>query len=212
MPMNTQPATKTPSIGVVYQFKIALRRSTPPIWRRIQVEDSTLDQLHEHIQTAMGWSNSHLHQFKIGEQVYGDPMLLEEDFEEQPFGSQYHDSTTTLLSHFLARVGVPFRFGYEYDFGDSWEHDVVFEGCATAKSGREYPLVLEGERACPPEDVGGVPGYERFLRIIGDPGHREREDTLYWAGGQFDPEAFDPAAATKEMKMGLPDWRSEEQV
>lgn len=213
MPMNAeQPAKIPPSTGVVYQLKVTLRRSTPPIWRRIQVEDCTLDQLHEHIQMAMGWTNSHLHQFKIGEQVYGDPMLMEEDFEEQPFGSQYHDSTTTLLSHFLARVGAPFRFGYEYDFGDSWEHDVVFEGCPGAESGRQYPLCLAGERACPPENIDGVPGYERFLRIIADPDHLKRSDMLRRAGGKFDPEEFEPAAATKAMKLGLPDWRNEERV
>jgi hypothetical protein len=209
--MSTQPLKKTPSTGVVYQLKITLRGSTPPIWRRIQVEDCTLDKLHEHIQTSMGWSNSHLHQFKIGEQVYGDSMLMEEDFEERPFTAHYHDSTTTRLSHFLSRVGVQFRFGYEYDFGDSWEHDVVFEDCPNAESGK-YPLCLAGERACPPEDIDGIPGYERCLRIVADTEHQERNDTLRWAGGKFDSEAFDPAAATKAMKMGLPDWRNEERV
>ena len=115
----------------LYQFKITLLDSRPPIWRRIQVKDCTLDKLHEHIQTAMGWTNSHLHHFKIGERYYGDPMLMDENFEE--FG--YEDSTTTKLSDILPSTGKRFRFEYEYDFGDSWQHEVRFEGCVAAEPG-----------------------------------------------------------------------------
>jgi hypothetical protein len=188
----------------IFQFKITLLGVKPPVWRRIQVKDCTLDKLHEDIQTSMGWTNSHLHKFMIGVQEYADPMLMKEDFEE----FAYQDSTTTMLSDVLPKDSKRRRFGYEYDFGDSWEHEVLFEGCPKAEAGRQYPLCLEGERACPPEDVGGVGGYAAFLETIHDKNHEEREEMLEWEGGWFDPEEFDPATATKNMKKGLPDWRN----
>jgi hypothetical protein len=189
--------------GQVYQFKVTLLDARPPIWRRIQVKDCTLDGLHEHIQTAMGWTNSHLHHFRIGGTPYGDPMLMGENFEE--FG--YEDSTATILGEVLPRGGQRFRFEYEYDFGDSWRHEVMFEGRLRADPGRKYPLCLEGARACPPEDVGGVWGYADFLEAIADPEHENYEDMRGWIGGAFDPDAFSPAAATGRMRRGLPDWR-----
>jgi len=205
-PTKKPARTKKPT-DTVYQFKITLLEIQPPIWRRIQVKDGTLDKLHEYIQTAMGWTNSHLHQFKIGEQLYGDPMLMEENFEEM----EYKDSTTTVLSDILPKTGK-FRFVYEYDFGDGWEHEVLFEGCPKAEPGRKYPVCLEGQRACPPEDVGGTGGYEEFLKAVQDKNHEEREAMLEWDGGWFDPEEFDPVTATKSMKKGLPDWRKEERI
>src|SRR5438552_16317025 len=98
--------------GTLYQFKISLDGLEPPIWRRIQVQDCTLDKLHAYIQTAMGWTNSHLHRFKIGEQQYADPMLMEEDFKEFSYG----DSTNTKISDILPKAGRRFKFQYEYDF------------------------------------------------------------------------------------------------
>src|SRR5438874_2639787 len=114
---------RLPVADTVYQFKITLQDSHPPIWRRIEVQDCTLDKLHEHIQTAMGWTNSHLHHFRINDQLYGDPMLMQENFEEM----QYKDSTTTKISDIVPKTGKRFRFQYEYDFGDSWYHEVLFE-------------------------------------------------------------------------------------
>jgi hypothetical protein len=187
----------------VYQFKITLLESHPPIWRRIQVQDGTLDKLHEHIQTAMGWTNSHLHHFKLGDQLYGDPELMQENFEEL----EYKDSTTTRISDILPKSGKRFRFLYEYDFGDSWYHEVLFEGVLRAESKVRYPLCLEGTRACPPEDCGGIWGYPDFVEAIQNPHHERHEELLEWVGGGFDPEAFDVAKATKAMKKGLPDWR-----
>ncbi len=189
----------------LYQFKITLLDSHPPIWRRIQVKNCTLDKLHEHIQTAMGWTNSHLHHFRIGGHLYGDPLLMEENFEEM----EYQDSTNTKLSDILPQSGKRFRFEYEYDFGDCWRHEVLFEGVLRAERGKRYPVCVEGARACPPEDVGGTPGYQDFLEEISEPENEDREGLLEWAGGSFDPEAFDPTQATKEMHRGLPNWRSE---
>ena len=186
----------------IFQFKITLLESQPPIWRRIQVEDCTLDKLHEHIQTAMGWTNSHLHQFEITDQRYGDPDLLEEDFEE--FG--YINSTHTKISQILPKDRTRFRFIYEYDFGDDWLHEVLFEGCPKPQPRKKYPLCLEGERACPPEDVGGIGGYAEFLEALADPQHEEHAAFLQWSG-PFNPDEFDAQAATKAMKEGLPNWR-----
>jgi hypothetical protein len=192
-----------PASERVYQFRITLLESQPPIWRRIQVKDCTLDKLHEHIQTAMGWTNSHLNHFRIGQQYYGDPLLMQENFKE--FG--YEDSTTTKLSDILPRSGKRFRLEYEYDFGDSWWHEVLFERCVRAERGKRYPVCVEGARACPPEDVGGVWGYPDFVAAIQDPDNEDHERLLEWAGGEFDPEAFDPVQATRMMQRGLPDWR-----
>ncbi len=183
----------------VYQFKITLKETRPPIWRRIQVGDCTLDKLHEHIQTAMGWTNSHLNQFRIDGTLYADPRLMEDDFEELECKS----STTTKLSEILPARGDRFRFEYEYDFGDGWDHDVLFEGCFLAEKGKHYPLCLEGARACPPEDVGGVWGYQDFLAALADPEHDQHEEMREWIGRKFDPEAFNTEGATRRMKQGI---------
>lgn len=196
-------SSKSVTPGLLYQFKITLLRIEPPIWRRIQVKDCTLDKLHEHIQTAMGWTNSHLHQFKVGGETYGNPELLEDDFH-------CLDSTRTKVSSILPTDGKPFSFKYEYDFGDCWEHEVLFEGCPPVDPKAKYPLCLEGERACPPEDCGGAGGYADFLEAIGDGGHKQHDEMLESIGGSFDPEAFDPVTATASMKKGLPDWRESE--
>lgn len=126
-------------------------------------------------------------------------MLMEEDFEE--FG--YRDSTKTKLSEILPQDDKRLRFKYEYDFGDGWEHEIVFEGCPTSKKGGGSPLCLEGARACPPEDVGGPWSYPEFLEAIANPSHEEHEEMTRWSG-PFDPEAFDAVVATKRMKKGLP--------
>jgi hypothetical protein len=197
-------AKKTKPTDAVYQFKITLQGVKPPIWRRIQVKDCTLDKLHEHIQTAMGWTNSHLHQFEINGQRYGDPELLDDGFED----FDCEDSTKTNLSQILPTTGKRFAFKYEYDFGDGWEHEVLFEGSPPVDPKTKYPLCLDGKRACPPEDCGGTWGYGDFLEAIRNPKHEEHERMLEWIGGRFDPEEFDRNTATKEMKRGLPDWRS----
>lgn len=187
----------------LYQFKITLRAIDPPIWRRIQTKDCSVDKLHEHIQTAMGWTNSHLHRFEILGMVYGDPVLL--CGNSDCFVGM--NSLERKISDVVPRSGIRFRFSYEYDFGDRWRHDVLFEGCLAASAGVRYPLCLEGERACPPEDVGGVGGYEEFLEVLSDPCHEEHEEWRQWAGMDFEPTRFDAVATTKAMQRGLPDWR-----
>jgi hypothetical protein len=184
----------------VYQLKITLPGIEPPIWRRIQAENCSLDMLHHYIQDAMGWTNSHLHHFQIGKQLYGDPTLMADNFEDM----DYRDSTQTKLSDILPRAGKQFRFMYEYDFGDSWQHEILFEGRVKAKPGQEYPICQDGHRACPPEDVGGIWGYADFLEAIGDPDHDQHQEMKEWVGGKFDPEEFSPAMATLRMQSRAP--------
>jgi hypothetical protein len=187
----------------LYQFKITLLDIDPPIWRRIQVKDCSVDRLHECIQTAMGWTNSHLHRFEIQGIVCGDPELLCDD----PDCFVGTNSRETMVSQIVPESGARFHFSYEYDFGDCWRHEVLFEGCLASARGVRYPVCLEGERCCPPEDVGGVSGYEEFLEAIADPSHPEHDEWMTWVGGKFDPTRFDPRAATQDMQRGLPDWR-----
>jgi len=186
---------------LLFQFKITLMGTKPPVWRRIQVLDCSLGDLHEIIQTAMGWENCHMHQFIIDGVRYGRPTS--EDFD---FGLEMETEDTVRLSQIAPKKGRPFRFKYEYDFGDGWEHDVLFEGYPAVEPKSKYPLCLEGARSCPPEDVGGVGGYEDFLEALANPKHECHEEFMEW-GGNFDAEEFDPKIATKEMKRGLPDRR-----
>jgi len=202
-----EPKAKTAAGEQVYQFKITLQGIDPPIWRRIQTKDCTLDKLHEHIQTAMGWMNSHLHQFIINGVTHGDPELLDDGWEETP----PVNSRRIKLSKIVPKDGKRFSFKYEYDFGDGWEHEILFEGFTPSEKGVHYPVCVEGERACPPEDVGGTYGYQEYVRAMANPKDKRHKEFLEWSG-PFDPEAFDAQAATKEMREGLPDWRNEEWV
>jgi hypothetical protein len=192
---------KQTDTGPLYQFKITLLGVKPPIWRRIQVQDCTLHQFHEHIQTAMGWTNSHLHQFEIKKTIYSPPSPMGE-FDDDLQGE---DSTKVLLSELLPKRNKGFRLRYEYDFGDGWQHEVICEGTHQPEPGQKYPLCLQGKRACPPEDVGGSWGYADYLQALADPRHSEHNELLEW-GGKFDPEAFDPVEQTRSMRAGMPSW------
>ena len=125
-------------------------------------------------------------------------MLLAETFEEL----NYADSTTTKLSDILPESGKRFRFEYEYDFGDGWLHEVLFEGRLRAEPGKRYPLCLEGARACPPEDVGGVWGYVDFLEAIADPKNEQHEEMLEWIGRQVRPRGVQPGGCDQEDEAG----------
>ena len=175
----------------VYQFKIVLKGIEPPIWRRIQVPDYyTFWDLHVAIQDAMGWLDYHLHAFEIT-----NPATLKRDTIGIP-DEDWQDVFPTLagwqipVDMYLApdnRV-----MDYLYDFGDSWEHTVTLEKVLPRDRSVRYPVCLAGKRRCPPEDCGGIYGYEDMLRILADPGDEEYESTLTWVGGSYDPEAFDP--------------------
>jgi hypothetical protein len=171
---------------MLFQLKITLLDLKPPIWRRIQTRDCTLDAFHDLLQVVMGWENSHLHRFDINGQAFGDPDLFEEDFLE----FDMRDSRKTMLSQIVPKDGKRCRFMYEYDFGDGWMHEIVFEGNPEVQPGVIYPTCLEGERRCPPEDVGGAGGYQEYLEALADPSHENHKDFLQWQG-KFDPESFD---------------------
>lgn len=168
----------------IYQLKVSIDGAQPPIWRRIQVPgDVSLLKLHFIFQLAMGWTNSHLHEFFIEGVYYGDPSDDELDMR------QTQDEKEYLLEQVIPGTGT--RFTYLYDFGDSWHHTVLAENILEGANGQQYPICLQGECACPPEDVGGIFGYADFLDAIRDPDHPEHEDYLAWVGGDFDPEAFE---------------------
>jgi hypothetical protein len=195
MPRTSKPAKKSStSTSVIFQFKITLLEIRPPIWRRIQIPDGTLVTLHHHIQDAMGWENMHLHQFEIDGEPYGDAQFL-----NNGWGDEVLDAKKIKLSKLLADKDKNFRFFYEYDFGDGWRHEILYEGVQEAEPKRKYPLCLEGARACPPEDVGGPWGYENFVVATKDPKHEEHEELREWFGGKYNPEAFDAEAVTKRM-------------
>jgi hypothetical protein len=133
---------------------------------------------------AMGWTNSHLHAFLVGEKRFG--MNL----DEFPEGEIDEKGVTVLQALRNER-----RFVFEYDFGDGWEHEVVIEEMTWSYYGLKLAVCIDGQNACPPEDVGGVPGYAYFLDAIADRGHDEHDSYLEWVGGSFDPTEFDLGAA-----------------
>ena len=187
--MTSRPPASARSI---YQLKVTLLDIKPPVWRRIQIPGSTyLDDLHLMIQAAMGWQNCHLHRFVINELVYGEP---DPDFDDPPI----NDEVQFTLRQLVRRAGR--HLMYMYDFGDGWNHDVAVEKIVAPESDVVYPVCLDGIRACPPEDVGGVWGYQEFLNALADPKHEEHESYLEWIGGEFDPEKFDLDSANAALE------------
>lgn len=178
---------------VLYQLKVTLRGSRPAIWRRFQVpSDISLERLHRILQVVMGWTDSHMHEFRAGETSYGQP--------DREFGMERKDERRVRLEQVLRSPKD--RIMYEYDFGDSWEHDIVLEAAATPAPGGRYPLVLSGKGACPPEDVGGIGGYYHFLQVMKDPKDPEHRDMIEWSGGRFDPDAFDSQEVNRAFHGG----------
>jgi hypothetical protein len=173
----------------LYQIKVTLVGSKPPIWRRLIVKDNTrLDQLHSVLQVAMGWFNSHLHQYRVGNSYIGIP--------DQDIDIDVTDEQMVYLQDIISNVKD--NFVYEYDFGDGWEHKIVLEKKLPLDSS-ESPVVIKGKKACPPEDCGGIWGYSDFLAAIQDPKHEEHEEMLEWVGGEFDPDEFDMNFINKKL-------------
>lgn len=176
-----------------WQLRIELLDVKPFVWRRLLVPASiTLPKLHRVFQTALGWTNSHLHEFVISGVHYAepDPEWAEELAQK--------DERRVVLSKAL---GIDSRgFDYVYDFGDHWHHLVVVEDLYPAVSAAARAIHCSGgENACPPEDVGGAYGYADFHAAIADPRHEEHENYLKWCGGSFDPARFDQAAVNRAL-------------
>jgi Plasmid pRiA4b ORF-3-like protein len=176
----------------VYQFKIVLVGVEPPIWRRIQVPETySFWDLHVALQDSMGWLDHHLHVFRVAGSAAGEVEQI-----GIPDDDPFEGDKPTLpgweipITRHFTRPGTVVSYGY--DFGDGWEHELTLEAILPRQAGQKYPRCVDGARACPPEDCGGVSGYENLLTVIQDPTHEEHESMLAWLGGRLDPEGFAP--------------------
>ncbi len=195
---------------IAYQFKIELLGTEPLIWRQIEVPSTySFWDLHVAIQDAMGWLDCHLHGFRLLPAGKKKPVLIgiaNDDFEDNTLAGW-----EVPLKQYFCEPGD--EAGYEYDFGDGWDHRIVLEGMHLQQEKTKYPRCVQGERACPPEDCGGIPGYYNLLEILGDPTHEEHEDMKNWLGNHaknylpdnldyFDPKKvrfLDPKKRLKEV-------------
>jgi hypothetical protein len=167
------------------RLTVTLDEIQPPIWRSLDVPASvTMAKLHELLQVALGWTNSHLHVFEIGEERIAIPYDLDQLTEGELTRSGRLVKLGDVVDHGFR------RFGYEYDFGDSWHHTIEIEEVRDERGGDSWARCIGGARACPPEDCGGIHGYAQLLEILFDPRHPEFEETRTWAG-RFEPDRFD---------------------
>lgn len=198
---------------------VALRDLDPPVWRRLRVPDRlTLHQLHRVLQLAFGWLDYHLYAFTPGTPAsgrsarggaaarvrYGEPDPEWDD----PADVEMRDSRQVTLQALALRRGA--RLTYTYDFGDDWTHDLTVEQViAAAEPDEGVPMILDGARAGPPEDAGGVSGYERLLAALADPDDPEHEEMKAWAalwgGAPYDPDRFDPWLANHTLML-VAEW------
>jgi hypothetical protein len=185
-------ARRTPGKTAI-QLRISLKDHTPTIWRRLVVPgEIKLSKLHSIFQAAMGWEDYHLHQFQIGEQVYG---VLDDEFIDDEFDDI--DEDTVVLSDV---VSAPMRFSYQYDFGDNWQHEVVVEAMESVPLILKFAACVDGQRACPPEDCGGTGGFAELVEAVADPTHEEHVDYVEWVGRPFDAESFSIAATNAALQ------------
>jgi len=169
---------------------IELRDVEPRVWRRLLVPASVrLHRLHRVFQAAMGWEDCHLHSFQVGEDRYGM------QFDEYPEGELDEQSVTVVRA-----LGAQERFIYEYDFGDSWEHEITVMSICRMPIGLKFAVCLDGAGACPPEDCGGIGGYAELLRVLDDPTDEEYEHLSAWVGGPIDPHEFDLALVNARLQ------------
>jgi len=176
----------------VYQFKITLKGTKPPIWRRILVPETyTFWDLHVAIQDAMGWEDYHLHEFTLLSPKTGRKVKIGIPSDEDvDYGWEVLAEWNQKIAHYFSSENS--KADYVYDFGDGWEHSIKLEKILPRETGVAYPRCIDGRGACPPEDCGGIGGYAEFLEAIGDPANELHEDMLDWVGGSFDPDDFDP--------------------
>ena len=181
----------------IVEIDIVLRGVRPPVRRTVQVPGGmTLSDLHDVVQVAMGWTDSHLHEFDVGGLRYGVPD------PDWPDGD-LRDDAKAVLSRL---VGEGERLDYVYDFGDGWEHRLTVTAVLRPEPGVRYPRCIRGRRACPPEDVGGPGGYEEFCAVMADPAHPDHAERAEWHGGAFDPARFD--LAETDAELGPLGWRA----
>jgi len=165
----------------VVQLKISLDFLEPEIWRRLLVPgDCTFAKLHHIFQAAMGWQDCHLHSFEVRDRRYG---VSNSDWDDKSLDERQFRLTQIVMAGD--------RFTYEYDFGDSWTHGILIESLERNVTPLKHAVCLEGARACPPEDCGGFPGFERLCEVLADPDDDEHDELSEWVGGAFDPTTFD---------------------
>jgi hypothetical protein len=179
----------------MYQIKVTLLDSDPPIWRRLRVPgDFSLARLDQAIRSVMSWTNLHAHIFAAGAVLYGDP--------DQDWDEKVQDERKVRLATVAKEPGATLI--YEHDMGDSWRHEVVVEEVTAEAAGAAVLQCLAGERACPPEDCGGIDGYYDMLERLRDPSAEDYEETRAWledaTGGPFDPDVFDLKAVNRALK------------
>ena len=173
----------------VFQLEISLDHLEPKIWRQVLVpSDITLARLHHVIQVVMGWDDDHLHEFRVGKRRYSNL--------EQRDDGNVEDEQATVLAEFVTQGK---KLSYLYDLGDSWQHTLLVENREPV-AGQKLPLCIGGERACPPEDIGGPGGYENFLDALGNPKHRDHAYMRDRVAEDFDPAVFDIDAVNKALK------------
>lgn len=178
--------------AIVYQLKVVLNFSEPPVWRRIQVPGATsLEYLHDILQATMGWQNQEWYQFIIDDQIYADAEFGISDFRGNSSQTRLNDLVKRPKSTFL----------YEYDLTDGWEHEITVEKIQPLPAGKPdiLPVCLEGENACPPEGSGGIFGYYELLSVLKQPEHPAYQEILE-SYGQFDPQAFDLKAVNHTLE------------
>jgi hypothetical protein len=166
----------------IARLRISLEESEPEIWRRVEVPlSASLKALHDVIQAAMGWEDAHLWEFEAAGRVYGTP--------DPGWDRDISSAKSTRLGS-LIEAGVR-EFTYVYDMGDNWQHRIAVEAIEAADPEQLYPRFIDGERRCPPEDVGGIDGFYGFVEAMSDPAHEEHEQVLDWYGEAYDPDDLD---------------------
>jgi Plasmid pRiA4b ORF-3-like protein len=195
---NSLPVRDICRIGVV-SFYFGLKVHTlrvsqlyvqPEVWRRIVVaSDMSLTKFATALERSMGWDCTHRHLFDVAGVLFGNtqhdpPHLI--------------DERVATVNHLLSRAGCLLK--WDYDLGDNWKHDVVVEAIEPLDPKKKYPIITEGERACPPEDCGGSSGFEELLRVPSDPTDEEHEFMADWGPKGFDPEAFDLVAPNRRLR------------
>jgi hypothetical protein len=174
----------------IYQIKVTLKDSEPPIWRRIQVPGHiTLYKLQRIMQMVMGWENAHLHEFVINGTSYGQ--------SHPEYGLEMKTERRARLDELVPEENMDFI--YKYNLDEEWEHHLLVEEIISRTPKVHYPQCVEGDRACPPEDCGGILGYKDLLEIIKNPEDPEYEETIQWLGA-FDPTAFDLEEVNQKLK------------